>query len=229
MKANDKTARIVGAFFLIAMVTSLVGGIWLESIITPPDTLDNVAAQGTQVAVAVLLELINGICVIGIAVMIFPILKKQDEALALGYVALRIMEAALIVAALCIPLALVVLGQEYAAADAATASSLRNAGTTFLAARTVIAGQMLGIFFGLGALVLFYLLYRSRLVPRFLSIWGLIAAVSVLVWNLLEMVGLHISVGMVFVLPIILNEIFLGFWLIVKGFDAPAAAPGTAA
>ena len=149
--------------------------------------------------------------------------------MALGYVALRIMEAALIVAALCIPLALVVLGQEYAAADAATASSLRNAGTTFLAARTVIAGQMLGIFFGLGALVLFYLLYRSRLVPRFLSIWGLIAAVSVLVWNLLEMVGLHISVGMVFVLPIILNEIFLGFWLIVKGFDAPAAAPGTAA
>ena len=224
MKANRNTARIIGAFFLIAMVTSLVGGIWLEDLIAPPDTLDNVAAQETQVALGVLLELINGLCVIGIAVMIFPILKKQDEALALGYVALRIMEAALIVAALCIPLALIPLSQDYMAADAAGAAALQGAGTSFLAARTVIAGQMLGIFFGLAALVLFYLLYRARLVPRFISIWGLIAAASILVWNLLEMLGLHFSdgVGMVFALPIILNEIFLGFWLIVKGFDEPA-------
>jgi hypothetical protein len=74
----------------------------------------------------------------------------------------------------------------------------------------------------LGALVLYVLLYQSRLVPRFISVWGLIAAVSILAWNLLEMVGLHISVGMVFALPIILNEIFLGFWLILRGFDTPA-------
>ena len=225
MKANQKNARIVGAFFLIAMVTSLVGGLWLDDLIAPPDTLDNVAAQETQVALGVLLELINGLAVIGIAVLMFPILKKQDEALALGYVALRIMEAAVIVAALCIPLALIPLSQEYMAADAAGASALQAAGTSFLAARTVLAGQMLGIFFGAAALLLYYLLYRARLVPRFLSIWGLIAAVLILVWNLLEMIGLHVSegVGMVFALPIILNEIFLGFWLIIKGFNEPAA------
>ena len=222
MNAHKTTARIVGALFLIAMVTSLAGGIWLESLIAAPDTLDNVAAGETQVVLAVLLELINGLCVIGIAVFLFPILKKQDEALAVGYVALRIMEAALIVAALIIPLALIPLAQEYMAADAASAAPLEAAGTSFLAARTVLTDQLLGIFFGLTALVLYYLLYRSRLVPRFISIWGFIAAVLILTWNLLELVGLHIEVGMIFALPIILNEIFLGFWLIIRGFDEPA-------
>ena len=222
MDTHKTTARIVGALFLIAMVTSLVGGIWLESIIAAPDTLVNVAEKDTEVVLGVLLELINGLAVIGIAVLLFPLLKEQDEASALGYVALRIIEAALIVAALCIPLALIPLGQDFVAADAAGASSLQAAGASFLAVRTVLTDQMLGIIFGLTALVLFYLLYRSRLVPAFISIWGLIAAVSILTWNLLEMVGLHIEVGMVFALPIILNEIFLGLWLIIKGFNEPA-------
>ncbi|NIV39663.1 MAG: DUF4386 family protein [Anaerolineae bacterium] len=222
MDTHKTTARIVGALFLIAMVASLVGGIWLESIIAAPDTLDNVAARETEVVLGALLELINGLAVIGIAVLLFPLLKQQDEAWALGYVALRIIEAVLIIAALVIPLALVALGQEYVAAGD---PALQAAGTAFLAARETLAGQMMGIFFGLGALVLFVLLYQSRLVPRFISVWGLIAAVSILIWNLLEMVGLHISVGMIFALPIILNEIFLGFWLIIKGFDTPAAVP----
>jgi hypothetical protein len=219
MDTHKTTARIVGALFLIAMVTSLVGGIWLESIIAAPDTLDNVAARETEVVLGALLELINGLSVIGIAVLLFPLLRQQNEVWALGYVALRIVEAVLIIAALVIPLALVALGQEYVAAGD---PALRAAGTAFLAARKTLAGQMMGIFFGLGALVLYVLLYQSRLVPRFISVWGLIAAVSILAWNLLEMVGLHISVGMVFALPIILNEIFLGFWLILRGFDTPA-------
>jgi hypothetical protein len=219
VNANNKTARIVGALFLIAMVTSLVGGLWLESIISAPDTLINVSANETQVVVGVLLELANGIAVIGIAVMMFPIFKKHDEALALGYVALRIIEAVLIIAALIIPLALIAVSQEYVNAAPQDASYLQAAGTSFLAARAVLAGQMLGIFFGLAALVFYYLLHKMRLVPRFISIWGLIAAVLVLAWNLVEIFGISVSFGMILALPIILNEIFLGFWLIVKGFD----------
>jgi hypothetical protein len=222
VNSNIKTARIVGALFLIAMVTSLVGGLWLESIIAAPDTLVNVAAMDTQVVVGVLLELANGLAVIGIAVMIFPIFKRHDEALALGYVALRIIEAVLIVAALVIPLALIAVGQEYLDATPADASHLQGAATSFLAAREVLAGQMLGIFFGLAALVFYSLLHQLRLVPRFISVWGLIAAVLVLAWNLLEIFGISVSFGMILALPIILNEIFLGFWLIVRGFDSSA-------
>lgn len=221
-----KTARFVGAFFIIAMVTSLLGGIWLESIIGAPDYLVEVSAQRTQVVLGVLLELINGLCVLGIAALMFPLLRRDDEGLALGYVAVRLIEAVLIVAAVISPLALIVLSQEYVAAGAADVSHLLAAGTAFLAARTVLAGQLLGIFFGLAALVFFYLLYRSKLVPRFISVWGLLAAISVLTWNLLETFGIQVSFGMILALPIILNEVFLGIWLIFKGFDSSALAEG---
>jgi hypothetical protein len=74
--------------------------------------------------------------------------------------------------------------------------------------------------------LLYVFLYRSRLVPRFISVWGFIAVVSMLTWNMVEAFGLSISAAMVFVLPIILNEIFLGLWLLVKGFSSPVPARG---
>ena len=80
---------------------------------------------------------------------------------------------------------------------------------------------MTPVFFSLAALLLYIFLYRSRLVPRFISIWGLIAVISLFTWNMVMAFGLSFSAGMVFVLPMILNEIFLGFWLIVRGFESP--------
>ena len=90
-----------------------------------------------------------------------------------------------------------------------------------MAARGQLSSLLTPVFFSLGALLLYIFLYRSRLVPRLISIWGLIAVVGLFTWNMVAAFGLSISAGMVFVLPMILNEIFLGFWLIVKGFESP--------
>jgi hypothetical protein len=218
--STTKTARIVGALFLLAMVTSLVGAAMIEGALGAQDYLAALSANDTQVTIGALLELINGISVILIAVMMFPILKKHDEALALGYVAFRVVEAVVIFAALIIPLTLITLSQEYLAAGASTAPNFQVLGTSFIGVRAHLAGQLLGIFFGLGALLFYYLLYRLTLVPRWISIWGLVAAALIFVWNLLELVGIHVSAGIVFGLPIILNEIFLGIWLIIKGFNS---------
>ena len=222
MNTYRKTAIIVGTFFLIAMAVSLIGGIWLETIISVPDFLVTVAANETQVIIGVLLELTNAIAVVGIAVMMFPVFKKQDEALALGYVALRIIEAVIIVTAVISPLSLIVLSQEYIQAGAADVSGFQALGTSFLTARAYLVGLLLAIFFSLGALLFYYLLYQSKLVPRWLSVWGFIGAALILTWNLLETFGISISAGMIFALPIISNEIFLGIWLIVKGFNSAA-------
>jgi len=222
MNTYKKTARIVGALFLIAMVTSLVGGVWLDSFLTAPDYLATISANQTQVVMGVLLELINGIAVVVIAVMMFPILRRHDEAGALAYVGFRVIEAVVIVAALISPLSLIALSQEYVKAGAPDASYWQTLGTAFLVARAVLTGQLLGIIFSLTGLVLFYLLYQSRLVPRFISVWGLIAVALVFTWNLLETFGIHVSFGMILALPIILNEVFLGIWLIVKGFNSSA-------
>ncbi len=228
MNTNRKTARIVGALFLTAMVTSILGGFWLESILNAPDYLISVSANETQVITGVLLELINGLAVVGIAVAMFPLFKKYSEALALGYVAIRIIEAVIVIAAVISPLSLIALSQEYVQAGAPDASYFQTLGSSFLAARALWVSLMLGIFFSLGALLFYYLLYQSKLVPRWLSVWGLIAVALLLTWNLLEMFGISISAGMILALPIILNEIFLGIWLIVKGFNPPAIASPSA-
>ena len=224
MNSNRKTAIIVGVLFLTAMVTYLLGASLLESILNAPDYLITVSANETQVIIGVLLELINVVAIVGIAVMMFPIFKKYDEALALGYVAFRIIESVAIIASDISPLSLLTLSQEYGKAGAPDVSYFQTLGTLFMSARAHWTGLMLGIFFSLGALLFYYLLYQSKLVPRFISVWGLIAVVLVLAMNLLETFGISISAGIIFGLPIILNEIFLGIWLIVKGFNSSAIA-----
>lgn len=226
MNTNKTTARIVGALFLIAMVTSLLGGIWLESITGTPDYLVEVSAQETQVLVGVLLELVNCIAVVGIAAVLFPLMKVHNEALAAGYLGTRVIEAVVLAVAAVSPLLIVTLSQEYVAAGAVDAAYFQTAGALVMAARGHLASLLTPIIFSLAALLLYYFLYRSRLVPRFIPIWGFIAVVSLLTWNMLEAFGISISAGMVFALPIILNEIFLGIWLIAKGFSSPALAKG---
>ena len=228
MNTGRKTAILVGAFFLTAMVTYLLGASIIESVLGAPDFLANVSANETQVVLGALLELINCLAVVGIAVTIYPIFSRHNEALAMGYVAFRVIEATLLVIAALSPLTLIALSQEYLTAGSAAAAYYQPLGAVLVAARTHLAGLLLTVFFSLGALMFYYFLYRSKLVPRWLSAWGLIAALLVLAWNLLETFGFSINAGIVFGLPIILNEITLGIWLIVKGFNPSVIIPESA-
>jgi hypothetical protein len=217
MNANKTTARIVGALFLIAMVTSLVGGVWLESIMGEPGYLAEISSQRIQVLLGVLLELINCLAVVGIAAALFPLMKVHSEALAAGYLGTRVIEAVILSFAAVSPLLIVTLSQEYLAAGAPDAVYFQTAGALVMAERGHLASLLTPIFFSLAALLLYVFLYRSRLVPRFISVWGFIAVVSLFTWNMLEAFGMSISAGMVFALPMILNEIFLGIWLPLRG------------
>jgi hypothetical protein len=203
----------------------MVGGSIIEPMIGEPDYLSTVADSRAQVTLGVLLELVNGICVVGIAVMLFPILKKHGETLALGYVAARILEAVVIIVAAVGPLTMVALSQKYIVMSAPDAVAMQAVGTALVVERTLWVSQMLAIAFGLAALPFYTLLYRSKLLPRFVPVWGFVAVVSVLAWNLLELFGISVSFGMVLAVPMILNEIFLAIWLIVKGFNPSALAP----
>jgi hypothetical protein len=127
------------------------------------------------------------------------------------------------------PLSLISLSQEYLKAEAPDAVYYQIAGTLSIAERASVVNLLIPIFFSLGALLLYYSLYQTRLLPRFISVWGLVAAVLILTLNLLSTFGLELGMGisMIFALPIILNEIIMGIWLIAKGFnpsDVNAAA-----
>jgi hypothetical protein len=100
-------------------------------------------------------------------------------------------------------------------------------GALSIAQRASVSGLLIPVFFSLGALLFYYLLYQAKLLPRFISVWGFISAVLILILNLLSLnLEIGISIGMIFALPMILNEIFLGIWLIVKGFNPEAIATG---
>jgi hypothetical protein len=99
MNSNKKTARIVGVLFITATVASILATFgFLDPILNAPDYLIGVSANETQWIIGVLIDAINSAAVVVIAVMLFPILKKHNEALALGYVASRIIESVILIA-----------------------------------------------------------------------------------------------------------------------------------
>ena len=121
-------------------------------------------------------------------------------------------------------LSLLPLSQGFVKAGAPDASYFQTLGTSLVAVRdwTDLLGPM--IVFGLGALMFYYLLYQSKLVPRFLSVWGLIGVALVLTGALLDMFGYSrfSTIPILLWLPIASNEMFLAIWLIVKGFNSSA-------
>ncbi|NIS67683.1 MAG: DUF4386 family protein [Proteobacteria bacterium] len=222
MNVNNKTARIVGALFLTSNVVFILGAIvFIEPVLGAPDYLTLVSANRSKVVLGVLLELVNGVAYLGIAVLMFPILRRRFEGLALGYVGFRIIEFVMQTLTDISPLSLLTLSEEFVKAGAPEAYTFQTLGTLLLAERTW-AFQMVSITFGLGALMFYTMLYQSKLIPRFISIWGLLGATVLLVNAMFDMFGLSIpNLGIL----MLLNELFLGVWLIVKGFNPSVNFP----
>jgi hypothetical protein len=228
MNSDRKTAIIVGILFLTAIVTFMIGdSLLIESILDDPDYLISVSENRTQVIMGVLIAFIDGIAIVGIAVLMFPILKKHNEPIALGYVGIRITEFAIIISYLITPLVLIALSQEYVKEGDPDASYFQTLGAVFQAVR-YWATQMIYILNGLAGLMLCYSLYQSKLIPRFISVLGLIGYAVLLPGASLDMLGhvdtLH-GAGMIAFLPGSIFEILLlPIWLFVKGFNSSAIA-----
>ena len=232
MNTNKMTARIVGVLFITAtaapiLTTLFVGFLGGEIAGEPtPDYLVNISTDEWQVAVGMLIELIWAFAVVGIPVMLFPILKKHNEASALGFFALRFIEGICIIVYSLILLTLLTLSQEFVKAGVTDASYFQTTGDLLLAARewAFLIGP--GLFWALSALILNYLLYQSKLVPRWLSVWGLVGAILSFANYLPQFFGTD-SIEILF-LPIGVQEMVFAVWLIVKGFNSSAITSGFA-
>jgi hypothetical protein len=228
----QKIARVTGVLFLITYITSIPPVLFLYGpLLNDPRYIvgggaDNGASLGA------LLELLLIIANIGTAVVLYPVIKRVNEILALGFVAARVIESAFIAVGILSILTLVTLRQE--AAAGADAGSLLAVGQSLVTFHdwTFLLGP--GFVVGIGnGLILGYLMYRSGLVPRGMAILGLIAGPVLLV----RFVGILFGVfepmsvlGSLMVVPEFIWELSLGIWLIVKGFNPSAAVlsePGT--
>ena len=229
MNSNRKIAIIVGLLFIAATAAGILSVVSLGSVLDGPDYLVTVSANENQVIMAALFILIMGFAVAGIGIMMYPILKKHNEALALGYVGFRVIEGVLFIVSVVSLLSLLTLSQEFVKAGAPGASHFQTLGT-LLQEEQYWAYHMGTISFGLAAPIFYYLLYQSKLIPRWLSVWGLIGVPLWLAASLLIMFGsLTASSGLVMFLylPIGVNEMVLAVWLIVKGFNSSAIASGS--
>jgi hypothetical protein len=228
MNTSRKNARWAGIFYIIATVAPILtfafigflgGGVAGEP---SADYLVDLSANENQVVVGMLIELVWALAVVGIIVTLFPILRVYNEALARGFSALRFIEAISTIVSSIILLTLLTLSQEFAEAGFPDASYYQTAGTLLLAARdgAFIIGS--GLIWSLSALILNYVLYQSKLIPRWLSGWGLVGATLSLAAYFAQSFGAD-PTELLF-LPIGVQEMVFAVWLIFKGFSSSAVA-----
>ena len=179
MNSYRKNAIIVGVLFITATVAYSLSVIFLGPILGSSDYLAKASENEDQVIIGAFLVLIDSVAVAGIGIVIYPILKKHNVTSALGYAGARIVEGVLFTVNAITTLTLLTLSREFVKAGAPDASYYQNVGSVLLAAGDWAYLLGLGLAFALSALILNFVLYQSKLIPRWLSGWGFVGAALV--------------------------------------------------
>ena len=225
--SDKKAAMLIGAFFILATAMGVSNGIKLGPLIGGSDYLVIMSQNTSAVGLSLLLNLIMAGAVVAIAVMFYPILKRTHETLAVGYLAARLVEGILLAFAGISWLALANLGKEFAAANPSAAGQIQILGDLVKSTGTTTFTLGAEITFGFTALILNYIFMQTRMVPRWISIWGFVGGALLLTLGAMKILGLPVSaIEIAFTVPIALNEMVLAVWLIMKGFAPPIEATG---
>jgi hypothetical protein len=227
MENNRKIAIIVGVLFIIATASLFAESLY-KPILSAPDYLDITYPNRIIVIIGVLLESIMIPAMFLIPIFLFPILKKRDKILAVGYLFFRSLEAVLIGIAEFSKLSLINLSRDYLNNDGLNVSYFQNIGSSIQSKLYWINtdGVIYVAIFAIGALMLYSALYRSKLIPGWLSVWGLIAAVAILSALILSaFTDISPAIELLLIAPIAVQEMVMAVWLIVKGFKPDETIP----
>jgi hypothetical protein len=221
MDADRRTAIIVGVLFVVATVASLVTT-ELTATTTSSDYLTGVAAHANQVKVGVVFQLVAAIAIVLIPAFLYPVLRRHSEAIAAGYLGIRTVEAVVMLIGAVGFLLLVTLSQQYVSSGETGTASYQATGAVLqgIGTWTFVLDPLV---FGTGAVLFYALLTRSRLVPWWLALWGLVGGFLVVAAGLSGLFG---SFQIALAAPIAVQEMALAAWLIFVGFDRSALHPG---
>jgi hypothetical protein len=227
VQINPQTiARVFGVLFLITFITAIPAYFFYVPVLDDPRYILGGGGADTSVRLGAFLELVLIIANIGTAVVLYPILRRQNQILALGYVTARIVECVFIAVGILSLLTVVTLRQE--AAAGADGGSLIAVGESLVALHNWTRQLGPGFVVGVGnGLILGYLMYRSALVPRGMAVLGLIGGPLIIVTGVAVLLGVLEAGGVVqgiATIPEFLWELSLGIWPIVRGFDPSALA-----
>ncbi|MBM6384976.1 MAG: DUF4386 domain-containing protein [Paenibacillus sp.] len=222
MTQDRRNGIIIGIFYIVAAVTSVIAVISYEPVLSEQWYLSVANGFKTKVLLGVLNDLILVLTAVGTSVMLFPYLRRWNEQLALGYLCFRFMEAVLIAVGVVSILGLVQLSIYYEGNSLASIENLKELGYMLQAFHRWTSMLGPNFMLGINTALYSYLLFRTRLVPRTLALSGIITAILVFIAGLLEMFGIIeplSAVKGVIALPVGVYELSLSVWLIAKGFD----------
>ena len=221
MTSYRRIALTAGVLYLVTHVTSIAAVILYGTVLNGAEYVTSAGADA-RVFLGALCEVILGMANIGTAVTLFPIVKRQNEAVALGYVGLRTLEAAIIAIGIVCLLAVVTLRQHFVAAESAAYVTV---GMALVAVHdwTFLFGP--NFVLGVNTVLMAYLMYASRLVPRFIGTLGLIGGPLIFISAIFELFGVYTQIsplGALTAIPVFAWELSLAIWLIVRGFNPSA-------
>jgi len=226
MNAYRKIAIIVGVLYIIGTVSGILSLVMINPIQNAQDQLVTVSTNENRVIMGALFVLCMGLALAMIPVVLLPVLKKYYEVLAVGYVVFRGALETFTYMAITISWLLLIPLSQATGQTGATGISNSQAWADLLLKTEAISAIATAVFC-LGALMFYYALYQSNLVPRWLSGWGLVAILPYFAAGLFALFALlepMSTIHMVMVLPLAVQEMALAVWLIVKGFNQPAIA-----
>ena len=223
MNTYRTTARIVGAMYLAGFVVGIGGIVLIQSILGAPDHLSTLPANSMLLASGAVLWLMASAWDAAHGVLMFPVLKQHNsERIAVGYLGFRIMDALLIAIMVLFIIIQIPIGSEYLNAGASDASYLQALSAVFMQAQ-LDAFNIAMTTLGISGLILCYSFYKSKLVPRLLAVWGLVGYATILCGSVLEVLGFDLL--SIHAIPGGLWEMFIGVWLIAKGFNPSVFVP----
>ena len=233
MKTYRKTSIIVGILFIIGTVAGIFSGVVTEPVLGASDYLAQAAANESSMILGAILVLVMGFPLAMIPVMMFPIFRKTNETLALGAVVFRgVLEAMAYIVIAISWLLLISVGQAFVSADTADAATLQAVGD-FIKQALYWNEHILALVFTIGALMLYWLFFKTKLIPSWLALWGFFGAIlyfAAPVLNLFDPQHPALSLGVKWgnlMAPLAIQEMVFALWMIIKGFNSSAIVSET--
>jgi hypothetical protein len=215
-----KKSIIVGVLLILSIV---VGILSIDPVIDELDNLANISIHANAILIRAFMQFVLALIYASIPIILYSLFKKINTGLAIGFLAFRIVSVVFIFIGWLSILLLLALSQEFVKAGSPDLSYYQTLDNLLRTVRDLINHVAMPLILSVGNLIFYYLLYQSKLVPRWLSIWGLFATVlSSILASLLLMFGVINIITPIYItlaFPTALLEIVLAIWLIVKGFD----------
>ena len=228
MRTSRRRAVFAGVLMILGTVAGLLS---VVPGVEEPDYLKKVSANKGQVLRGALFQFLVAPAYVGAALSLYPVLRRYSESLSLGFVGFRIIAGAFHIIGGILLLLFLPLSREFAGAGAPDSSYFQTLGALLRAGRDLVNHVAMILALSIGNLMLHYVFYRSGLIPRWLSVWGLIGVtltISASLSLVLRLVGVITPTYVILNLPLALQEMVLAVWLIVRGCNPFVAASWSA-